>query len=98
MVDDTKAGIKSTSLLFGNHVQSILAIFAGAFVLAMSYAGYLNHQGLPYYIVTIGGTSLHLAWQLITLKPHEPADCWKKFQVRRSVELVIFITLTCEIV
>lgn len=79
--DDVKAGVKSTSLLFGDSVRLILSFFAAAFVLAVAYAGILNSQGPLFFIIGVGGTALHLAWQLITLKPDVPEDCWVKFKV-----------------
>ena len=41
--DDIKIGVKSTSLLFGDRVREILAVFAAGFVSAIAVAGYLNH-------------------------------------------------------
>jgi len=78
--DDVKAGVRSTSLLFGSYVRSILSIFAGVFVGALAYGGILNGQRTPYFIVTVGGTAAHLAWQLLTLDPDNAEDCWVKFK------------------
>ncbi|KAF8955133.1 UbiA prenyltransferase family [Flammula alnicola] len=89
-VDDVKAGIKSTSLLFGSYVRPILAVFAAGLIAAIAGAGYLNNQGFPYYVVSVGGTTLHLMWQLITLREDEPEDCWKKFQSNGTLGLITF--------
>ena len=79
--DDVKAGVKSTSLLFGSYVRSILSLFALIFVGSLTYAGSITHQPAVYYILSVGGVAAHLAWQLGTLDVNEPADCWKKFNV-----------------
>lgn len=79
--DDVKIGVKSTSLLFGDHVRKILAVFAAGFVSAIAVAGYLNHQGLWYYLISVGATAFHLLWQLLTLRENDTEDCWNKFEV-----------------
>ncbi|KAG6865754.1 hypothetical protein C0991_012226 [Blastosporella zonata] len=81
-LDDIKAGNHSTAVLFGDYVRPILALFATAFVVTIAYAGILNNQGPLYHLVTVGGTATHLLWQLSTLKPEVPLDCWQKFKVR----------------
>ncbi|KAG6906662.1 hypothetical protein DXG01_012719 [Tephrocybe rancida] len=80
-VDDIKAGNNSTAVLFGDNVRPILALFAAAFIAAIAYAGILNQHGPVYHFFTVGGAIVHLLWQLITLKPEVPADCWQKFKV-----------------
>lgn len=73
--------MKSTSLLFGDHIRHILPLFAIGFLAAVSVAGYLNQQGLWYYIISIGAPTLHFTWQITTLRENDPQDCWKKFEV-----------------
>ncbi|KAF8077624.1 UbiA prenyltransferase family [Lyophyllum atratum] len=84
-LDDIKAGVKSTALLFGTYVREILAVFAVLFVAAMVYTGILNEHGWPYYVIAVGGTSLHLTWQLATLKPDVAADCMAKFKANTNL-------------
>ncbi|KAH9930223.1 UbiA prenyltransferase family-domain-containing protein [Fomitopsis serialis] len=64
--DDINAGVHSCALLFGDKVRPILSVFATFFVGTLAYAGYLNHQGAFYYVITVGGTGLHMLWQLLT--------------------------------
>ena len=73
--------MKSTSLLFGDRVREILAVFAAGFVSAIPVAGYLNHQGMWYYLISVGATTLHLLWQLLSLRENDTKDCWNKFEV-----------------
>jgi 4-hydroxybenzoate polyprenyltransferase len=53
--DDMTAGVKSTSILFGDSIRQILIGFAAVFLACMAYAGFLNHQGV------INGTSDYVA-------------------------------------
>ncbi|KZT68758.1 UbiA prenyltransferase [Daedalea quercina L-15889] len=62
--DDERIGIRSCALLFGDYIRPILSIFAAAFVVLLAYAGTLNGQGLPYSILSVGCTGIHLVWQL----------------------------------
>ncbi|KAH9931273.1 uncharacterized protein B0H18DRAFT_1083561 [Fomitopsis serialis] len=64
--DDARIGIGSCALLFGDYIRPILSIFAASFVVLLTYAGTLNGQGLPYFVLGVGGTSIHLAWQLMS--------------------------------
>ncbi|KAG6852713.1 hypothetical protein C0991_009623 [Blastosporella zonata] len=89
-LDDIKAGNNSTAVLFGDYVRPILAIFAAAFVASISYAGMLNQQGVVYHLVTVGGSAAHLMWQLVTLKPEVPADCWQKFKVYSKSDVGVY--------
>lgn len=79
--DDVKAGVKSTALLFGTWVKPILFIFAAIFVSSLAYAGYELHLDLGYFVVTVGGSTIHLLWQLVSLDVDDPKDCWRKFAV-----------------
>jgi 4-hydroxybenzoate polyprenyltransferase len=81
MRDDITAGVKSTAILFGNWIKTILAVFAAIFVVALTFAGTNNHQGPAFYLVSVCGASLHLVWQLRTLDVDNPPDCLAKFLV-----------------
>ncbi|KAG6908994.1 hypothetical protein DXG01_002483 [Tephrocybe rancida] len=95
-LDDIKAGNHSTAVLFGDYVRPILSLFATAFVAAIAYAGVLNHHGPIYYLVTVGGTAVHLLWQLITLKPEVPADCWQKFKANGDLGWIVFLGISAD--
>lgn len=77
--DDVKAGVKSTALLFGRNIRPILSLFAAAFIALLFYSGILNGQGPAYYLLTVLGAAINLAWQLSTVDFDDPADCWDKF-------------------
>ncbi|KAH9994093.1 4-hydroxybenzoate polyprenyl transferase [Russula compacta] len=50
--DDVRVGIRSTALLFGGHTRSILAAFSASSVGCITLAGYLNAQGVPFFLGT----------------------------------------------
>ncbi|KAG6889592.1 hypothetical protein C0995_016400 [Termitomyces sp. Mi166 len=95
-IDDIKAGNHSTAVLFGDFVKPILSFFAISFVAAIAFSGKLNNQGPVYYLVTVGGTALHLLWQLATLKTDVPADCWQKFKSNGDLGWIIFAGITAD--
>ncbi|KAF7329984.1 4-hydroxybenzoate polyprenyltransferase, mitochondrial [Mycena kentingensis (nom. inval.)] len=77
--DDVKAGVKSTALLFGNSIKRVLALFASLMIAGLALAGRLNHQQLPFYVISVGGGSAYLAVQLYTFNPDSPKSCWAAF-------------------
>ncbi|KAJ2100156.1 Para-hydroxybenzoate--polyprenyltransferase, mitochondrial precursor (PHB:polyprenyltransferase) [Coemansia sp. S142-1] len=78
--DDVAAGVKSTSLLFGDNTKAILSVFSSTTIGLLSVAGYMNGQGLPFYITVLGVGSAHLIWQLRKVNIHNPSSCWKTFK------------------
>ncbi|KAJ6578176.1 UbiA prenyltransferase family-domain-containing protein [Mycena capillaripes] len=77
--DDVKMGVRSTAILFGTWIRPLLISFGIAFVAMLAYAGKLNNQGTPYFVVSIGGTVLHLLWQYRTVDLDVPKSCWDNF-------------------
>lgn len=79
MRDDVKAGVKSTALLFHPYIKEVLSLFGAAVVASLYFAGKLNEQQLPYFVVSVGGGSLHLFSQLWSVNLEHPKECWKAF-------------------
>ena len=71
-----QAGVKSTAILFGQYVKTILAVFAGLLVASLMTAGILNGQGVPYFTLTVGGTATYLIVQLLNLDADDPKSCF----------------------
>lgn len=71
-----QAGVKSTAILFGEHVKAILAAFAGLLVACLTAAGVLNGQGVPYFVLTVGGVASYLVVQLLNLDVDDPKSCF----------------------
>ncbi|KAF7798420.1 hypothetical protein EIP86_009641 [Pleurotus ostreatoroseus] len=91
--DDVKAGVKSTALLFGAHVKPVLRAFAFAFVALMSLAGFLNGNGPWFYVVSCGGTALHILWQQYNWDDTNMADCMAKFKSNGDMGAIIWFGL-----
>lgn len=94
--DDVQAGVKSTALLFGAHVKKILAAFATSLVTCLAVVGALNNQGIPYFILTVGGAAAHLTMQLRDLDVDDPKSCLDA--VRCPGSHVLARCTNCEIV
>src|ERR1700754_375181 len=51
-------------------------------VVGWTTAGILNGQGLAFYLISIGGTSVLFAWQISVIDFDSAEDCGKNFAVR----------------
>jgi hypothetical protein len=93
-IDDLKVGVRSTAILFGTYIRPLLAGFGILFVSALAYAGYLNSQGAGFYVVSLGGTALHLVWQYRTVDLDNPASCKREHDAfDPEPELIIDVSL-----
>lgn len=88
--DDVIAGVKSTALRFGEKTPQWLAGFSSAFVGLTALAGYMNGQGLPFYLISVGGAAAHLAWQLRTVNYDDPKSCWQKFRSNHQTGAIVW--------
>lgn len=77
--DDVNAGVKSTALLFGTHVKTILAVFGFIVISALALSGAMNNQSFPFLVVSVVGGAIHLAWQLYLVDVDSPTSCWRTF-------------------
>jgi 4-hydroxybenzoate polyprenyltransferase len=86
--DDSIIGVRSTARRFGDKPRRWLALFAGMTLLCWIVAGYLAHLQAIYYagLVLI---ALHFAWQIIFVKPDDPADCLAKFKSNAHIGLLL---------
>ena len=80
-----KAGVKSTALLFGAHVKEALAVFAGSIVTCLAVAGALNNQGIPFFVLTVGGAATHFNIQIRNLNVDDPKSCLDAVRYLRSL-------------
>lgn len=76
--DDVLAGIRSTALLFGTYTRPILATLTLSSVSLISYAGYLNAHGFPYYL-GVGVATAQLARVLYRTDFDSRPSCWSGF-------------------
>ncbi|KAF8211259.1 4-hydroxybenzoate polyprenyl transferase [Mycena galopus ATCC 62051] len=76
--DDVGVGIRSTALLFGNRTRPILGALSATSVSLVTYAGYLNAHGAPFYL----GVSLaaaQLARIIYRTDFDQRQSCWQGF-------------------
>ncbi|RDB21485.1 4-hydroxybenzoate polyprenyltransferase, mitochondrial [Hypsizygus marmoreus] len=78
--DDVNAGVKSTALLFGNHIKAILAIFGTILISSLLLSGVMNGQSPIYFVLGVIGGAAHLCWQLYTVDIDSPKSCWQMFE------------------
>ncbi|KAF8511561.1 UbiA prenyltransferase family-domain-containing protein [Hysterangium stoloniferum] len=78
--DDPKAGIKSTALLFGDYARISVSILAVLFITGLTGIGYLTHRGAKFYLVSVLGAAVHLAWQIWTVDFEDPASCTSRLK------------------
>ena len=71
-------GVRSTAILFGSWIRPLLVLCGLMFVTMLTVAGHLNGQGPAYFIVSVGGTLIHLLWQYMTVDLDMPKSCWSK--------------------
>jgi len=76
--DDVHSGIRSTALLFGSHTRPILAALSLSSLSLISYAGYLNMHGVPFYL-GVGLAAGQLARVLYQTDFDSRSSCWKGF-------------------
>ncbi|KAJ7591207.1 UbiA prenyltransferase family-domain-containing protein [Mycena floridula] len=77
-VDDVTAGIRSTALLFGSHTRTVLSGLSISSMSLLSYAGFVNGHGVPFYL-GIGIAAAQLARVLVRTDFDDRASCWKGF-------------------
>ncbi|KAJ3576692.1 hypothetical protein NP233_g259 [Leucocoprinus birnbaumii] len=78
--DDIKMGAKSTAILFGSWIRPLLILIATAFLVLLTVAGVLNGQGWPFFVISVGGTAIHVIWQFLTVDLDVPESCWRNFK------------------
>ncbi|KAF8351270.1 UbiA prenyltransferase family-domain-containing protein [Amanita rubescens] len=76
--DDVTVGIRSTALLFGAQTRPILSGLSLSAISLVSYAGYLNMHGAPFYCgITLA--SIQLARVLYKTNFESRPSCWRGF-------------------
>jgi 4-hydroxybenzoate polyprenyltransferase len=82
--------VKSTALLFGDHIKQVLAIFAVVVIGGFVWIGVQLDLSWPYWVITVGFAALHFAWQLITVDLDHGLDCWSKFKSNGHLGFIIW--------
>lgn len=67
------------ALRFPNASRTVLSVLSAGFVSLLGVTGELASVGPLYYLISCGGTALHLAWQCVKVDLDSRASCWKMF-------------------
>ncbi|TFK37748.1 4-hydroxybenzoate polyprenyl transferase [Crucibulum laeve] len=96
MKDDVNVGVHSTAILFGSWIRPILVFFGIVFAASMYILGKLNDQTNVYFVVSFGGTVLHLLWQAATVDLNNPDNCWRNFERNGQLGWIPWAGLTVD--
>ncbi|WP_234024792.1 4-hydroxybenzoate octaprenyltransferase [Tsuneonella amylolytica] len=80
--DDALVGIRSSALRLGRHVKGGVAAFYAAAVALWLLAFWLL-RGDPLALLALAPAAAHLAWQVTTLDPADPANPLDRFRSNR---------------
>ena len=86
--DDAIVGVRSTARRFAAAPRRWLGLFAVLALLAWGLAGFLAALG-PGYFAVLAAVAAHLAWQVLFLKPGDPADCLMRFKSNAHLGLLL---------
>ena len=86
--DDAVIGVRSTARRFADAPRWWLTLFAVLALAAWVLAGVLAGLGLSYFVILLA-IALHFAWQIALLKPHDQADCLRRFKSNASLGLML---------
>ncbi len=87
--DDTRIGVKSTALAFGENTKPLTGLFYAVFVAGAALAGYLTGTGWP-FLVVLAIAAADLARQLVTVDLDDPASCHRAFVANNRIGLLVF--------
>lgn len=95
--DDLLVGLKSTALRFGENTTAWLSLFYGLTISGLAFAGWIVGAGIWFYCGLAVGAG-HLAWQVTTLKIHDPKNCLERFRSNHIFGVIVFLAITADIV
>jgi 4-hydroxybenzoate polyprenyltransferase len=93
--DDALIGVRSSALKLGQHVRLGVGLFY-AFALCFWSAAFWVVRPQLTVLLALVPTSLHLGWQVATLRPQDGGDALKKFRSNRFAGLIL--ALACFVV
>jgi 4-hydroxybenzoate polyprenyltransferase len=81
--DDAIVGVRSTARQFGKHVRLGVGIFYVAAILLWAFAIW-SVRPQPLAVLALLPVTLHLIWQVASLKPDDGSDALAKFRSNRQ--------------
>ena len=94
--DDALVGLKSTALRFGEKTKPWLTLIYGLAAILLLAAGLTAGAG-PIFLFAWLATTLHFAWQIITLDTNDPVNCLTRFRSNHYIGAIIFLGLLADI-
>lgn len=91
-LDDKKAGIKSSALLFGDYDRPIVGAFQLSALVLLLIAGYLKTLGWFYYLGLAVATVL-VIYQQYLIRDRSPTLCLRAFSNNNYFGMAVFIGL-----
>ncbi|KAK0440049.1 UbiA prenyltransferase family-domain-containing protein [Desarmillaria tabescens] len=95
-VDDVKIGMKSLAILCGKYTILICSATTFGFATLMTLAGYLNGQGIAYYIA-IAMSAFVILKELAVTDIDEPRECMKFFLRTPAIGNLILAGLVIDV-
>lgn len=95
IADDRKIGIKSTAILFGQHVKIILAGLQLTFLLLLVSFGFIANLNCYYFgsLVCVGALFIYQGW---LMRENDPAKCFAAFLNHQWVGFIIFLGIVLQ--
>jgi len=90
--DDALAGVKSSAIALGRHTKPVLALFALATMTLLTAAILAPVYRRP-AVALLAVAGLHLAWQIVTLRPDDAANCLTRFRSNRDFGLLVLVAI-----
>ncbi|KZV92264.1 hypothetical protein EXIGLDRAFT_614563 [Exidia glandulosa HHB12029] len=95
MKDVKFADVKSTALLFGSWIRP-LALFATSFIASLVITGLWASGGSGFFVLSVCGTALHIAWQVAMAKLADPRSCWDTFTSNAKLRGLVWAGLATD--
>ncbi len=86
--DDAAVGIGSSALSLGRHVRAGVCGFYGTALALWAVAFWLLRPD-PLVLLALAPVAIHLAWQALTLNPHQPDNPLTRFRANRFAGLLL---------
>lgn len=95
---DVIAGVKSSAIRIQGHTKLFLSLMSAGQISLLVLAGYLNGQGIPFYLIGCGGAMIHLGWQIYTLIESNLVNVKDRFMSNAWVGFVILLGVVSDII
>lgn len=94
--DDLKIGVKSTAILFGQHLVAWTALFQVLMLGLLLWVGQLFALGAPYYLSLLA-TAVWFGYDLKRLARHDAQIAFKVFLQNHWIGVMILVGLLCDL-